>query len=121
MVVELDAFELGESPTAPRSRIVLGIFEIEPDLGRQQRVVVGNANERTAREKLRDKLAKRGIERGTAARGISKQRSASRIEVLAQGLELVDGELDGPLAGDANNRATDQVRIVCTQPFLSDD
>ena len=82
VVVELDPFELGKTAASARGLGVLDVFEIEPDLGRQQIVVVGDGDQRMVRKELGDELAKRRIEGRTAARGIGEQRSAARVEVL---------------------------------------
>ena len=71
-------------------------------------------------KELGDELAKRRVEGRAAAGGISEQRSAARLEMLAQGLEVLVVEVNGRPAVDVNKWVVDQVGIASEQVLLGD-
>ena len=97
VVVELDAFELGKTAPAARGLGVLDVVEIER---RSLAVMSGSSwgmgTSGWSGKKLGDQLAKRCVEGRAAAGGVGEQRSAARLEVPAQRLDVVVVEAGGP-------------------------
>ena len=97
VAVDLDAFELRESPWPPPAALVYcDLRQVEADLVRVQLVARRDRTRGWFGQELGDEAAEGGVEGGAAAGGVGEERAAAGLEVSAQGLEVFLVEATAP-------------------------
>src|SRR3954447_3281353 len=92
VAVDLDALELGIVPAAAGGLGVLGVPQVEADLGGEQLVVAGDGDQGVAGQELGGEAAEGGVEGGGAAGGVGEEGAAAGLDVPPQRIQVLTGE-----------------------------
>ena len=88
VAVDLDAFELGKVLAAAGGLGVLGVGEVEADLGGVELVVARDRHQGVVGEQFGDEPAEGGVEGGAAAGGVGEEGAPAGLDVPPQGVQV---------------------------------